>query len=88
MPHYTEPLTIDDGLDRYQPSPEEEAEASFYFFIQEFNHYAQSGKFGPRIWDSISEETRSIIRNQVVFKDVGPKFQEVLARTMSNGNSV
>jgi hypothetical protein len=64
-----------------QPSPEEEAEAAFYFFIQDLNHYAQSGKFGRRIWEAASEETRRILTNQVVFKDVGPKFTEIL-----NGN--
>jgi hypothetical protein len=75
---------IDLGEDDFavgQPSPEEEAEASFYFFIQDLNHYAQSGKFGPRIWEAASEETRRILTNQVVFNDVGPKFTEIL-----NGN--
>lgn len=53
------------------PTPEEEAEAAFYFFIQDLNHYAQNGKWGPRLWESISEETRCIIRNQVKLEMMG-----------------
>lgn len=71
----TDTLVEYEDFDIGQPTPEEEAEAAFYFFIQDLNHYAQNGKFGPRIWNSVSEETRRVLTNQVVFRDVGPKFQ-------------
>lgn len=53
------------------PSPEEEAEASFYFFIQDVQTYFKNGKWGPRIWKCLDEETRTIIRNQVKMEMVG-----------------
>lgn len=53
------------------PTPEEEAEAAFYFFIQDLNHYAQSYKFGPRIWKAIGEETRTILENQMMLSALG-----------------
>ena len=68
----------DEDFDIEEPTPEEHAEASFYFFIQELNHYAQSGKFGPRIWKAASEETRQVFRNQVKIEDLGLDFEKEL----------
>lgn len=48
-----------------QPSPEEESEASFYFFINDLSFYLKSGKWGPRIWQALGEEEREIISNIV-----------------------
>lgn len=53
------------------PTPEEEAEASFYFFIQDVQTYVKSGKWGPRIWDSLDEETKEVLRNQVKMEMAG-----------------
>lgn len=74
MSNYPIELTEDDFAVG-QPTPEEEAEASFYFFIQDLNHYAQSGKFGPRIWKSASEETRLVFSNQVKLDMLGVKVE-------------
>jgi hypothetical protein len=55
--------TDEDGFIDASPTPEEEAEASFYFFIQDVQTYTKSGKWGPRIWQSLDEETKEIWRN-------------------------
>jgi hypothetical protein len=58
----------------YSPTPEEEAEAGFYFFIQDLNSYTQSGKWGPRIWNSVDAETRKIWTNYVMLEQTGQRL--------------
>ncbi len=53
------------------PTPEEEAEASFYFFIQDVQTYSKAGKWGPRIWQSLDEETKEIWRNMTRLESLG-----------------
>ena len=73
MSHKEDP---DEWSPIYEPTPEEEAEAAFYFFIQDLNHYAQSGKWGPRIWNAVGEETRQVLRNQVMLEKVGINLEK------------
>lgn len=54
-----------------ESTSEESAEASFYFFIQDCAFYAKSGKWGPRLWKSFDEETKTILKNQMMLEDMG-----------------
>lgn len=65
-----------EGIEPDGPTPEEEAEAAFYFFIQDLNHYAQSYKFGPRIWKAVSEDTRTILENQMMLSALGVDIEK------------
>jgi hypothetical protein len=72
----------EDGFIDASPTPEEEAEASFYFFIKDVETYTKSGKWGPRIWKSLDEETKEIWRNMMRVELMG---LTIAVREGSNG---
>ncbi len=53
------------------PTSEESAEASFHFFIKDCEWYAKNGKYGPRLWKSLDEETKAILKNQMMLEEMG-----------------
>lgn len=73
----TMPQTEDSSREEAEDftTSEEDAEASFHFFIQDVNWYVQNGTWGPKIWEALSEETRLILSNFVHLQDMGYKMK-------------
>ena len=64
-------MSHEEEFSDFSPSGEEAAEASFHFFINDLNHYVKAAKWGPRIAETIDEETFSILLNQLVMRAGG-----------------